>query len=47
VRGADPQAVLAELVRRGPVDRFERTRPSLHDIFVRIANPTEPEEATE
>jgi hypothetical protein len=21
------------------VDRFERTRPSLHDIFVRIAQP--------
>jgi ABC-2 type transport system ATP-binding protein len=39
-RGADPQAVLAELIRCGPVNRFERTRPSLHDIFVRIANPT-------
>jgi ABC-2 type transport system ATP-binding protein len=38
-RGADPQAVLAELVRRGRVNRFERTRPSLHDIFVRIAHP--------
>ena len=45
VRGSDPQAVLTELMRRGPVDRFERTRPSLHDIFVRIANPevVEPE----
>src|SRR5262245_31908609 len=39
IRGADSQAVLAELVRRGRVDRFERTRPSLHDIFVRIAKP--------
>jgi len=39
VRGADPQGVLVELMRRGRVDRFERTRPSLHDIFVRIANP--------
>jgi ABC-2 type transport system ATP-binding protein len=39
-RGADPQAVLAELLRRGRINRFERTRPSLHDIFVRIANPT-------
>jgi ABC-2 type transport system ATP-binding protein len=38
-RGADPQGVLVELMRRGRVDRFERTRPSLHDIFVRIANP--------
>ena len=40
-RGTDPQAVLAELMRRGRVDRFEHTRPSLHDIFVRIANPAE------
>jgi ABC-2 type transport system ATP-binding protein len=40
-RGTDPQVVLAELMRRGRVDRFERTRPSLHDIFLRIANPAE------
>jgi len=39
IRGADPQALLAELLQRGRVNRFERTRPSLHDIFVRIANP--------
>ena len=32
--------------RRGRVDRFERTRPSLHDVFLRIANPAE-EEANE
>lgn len=38
-RGADAQAVLVELMRRGRVNRFERTRPSLHDIFVRIAHP--------
>jgi ABC-2 type transport system ATP-binding protein len=38
-READPQAVLVELMRRGRVERFERTRPSLHDIFVRIAHP--------
>jgi ABC-2 type transport system ATP-binding protein len=35
----DPQAVLAELIKRGPVMHFELTRPSLHDIFVRIASP--------
>lgn len=35
----DPQAFLAELVRAGGVEHFEITRPSLHDIFVRIANP--------
>ena len=38
--GADPQAVLAELTRRGRVRHFEQVRPSLHDIFVRIASPT-------
>jgi len=40
-RGADSQQILAELMRRGPVRLFEQTRPSLHDIFVRIAAPTE------
>jgi ABC-2 type transport system ATP-binding protein len=40
-KGADPQVVLRELMQRGRVDRFERTRPSLHDIFIRIANPAE------
>jgi ABC-2 type transport system ATP-binding protein len=35
----DPQAVLAELMKRGRVMHFEQTRPSLHDIFVRIASP--------
>jgi ABC-2 type transport system ATP-binding protein len=39
-RGADPQAVLAELMKRGAVRHFEQTRPSLHEIFVRIAAPT-------
>ena len=37
--GADPQRVLTTLVERAPVLRFEVTRPSLHDIFVRIARP--------
>jgi ABC-2 type transport system ATP-binding protein len=37
--GADPQAVLAGLMRRGRVRHFEQARPSLHDIFVRIASP--------
>jgi len=35
----DPQAVLAELMKRGRIMHFELTRPSLHDIFVRIASP--------
>ena len=38
-RGADPQAILRELMRRGAVRQFEQTRPNLHDIFVRIADP--------
>ena len=35
----DPQALLQALVRRTRVHQFEVTRPSLHDIFVRIAQP--------
>jgi ABC-2 type transport system ATP-binding protein len=37
--GADPQRVLAELVGRTRLRSFEITKPSLHDIFVRIARP--------
>lgn len=36
---ADPQRLLNDLMRLGTVRHFEQTRPSLHDIFVRIANP--------
>ena len=35
----DPQAFLQALVRAGAVHHFEIAKPSLHDIFVRIANP--------
>ena len=37
--GADTQHILSHLMQRGTVSRFEKTRPSLHDIFVRIAQP--------
>jgi len=37
--GTDPQRVLAVLMERGRVRHFELTRPSLQDIFVRIARP--------
>ena len=37
--GADPQQVLAALAGRVRVRHFELARPSLHDIFVRIAGP--------
>jgi ABC-2 type transport system ATP-binding protein len=35
----DPQALLAALISRTRVSLFEVARPSLHDIFVRIASP--------
>ena len=38
---ADPQRFLQQLLARTPVHHFEVTRPSLHDIFVRIAKPAE------
>ncbi len=41
----DPQAVLQDLVPRTSVGLFEITRPSLHDIFVRIAGPEAAEES--
>jgi ABC-2 type transport system ATP-binding protein len=37
--GTDTQGLLTELMRRGTVRHFELARPSLHDIFVRIARP--------
>jgi len=36
---SDPQALLHRLVERTPVLHFEIKKPSLHDIFVRIAGP--------
>ena len=44
---ADPQAVLAGLMRLGRVEEFEVARPSLQDIFVRIASPAKEELTTE
>jgi ABC-2 type transport system ATP-binding protein len=38
--GGDPQAFLRALVQKTEVHHFEVTRPSLHDVFVRIARPT-------
>jgi ABC-2 type transport system ATP-binding protein len=43
---ADPQVVLEALVGRTRLQSFEIARPSLHDIFVRIAGP-EAEEPSE
>ena len=40
VRG-DPQTLLSALITRTAVLQFEITKPSLHDIFIRIARPTD------
>lgn len=37
---SDPQKFLQALAQKTAVEHFEITRPSLHDIFVRIANPS-------
>ncbi len=41
--GQDGQAALAALLKRGEVRHFEQTKPSLHDIFLRIAGVAEGE----
>jgi len=38
-RGADPQQVLRALVAQASVTSFSLMKPSLHDIFLRIAGP--------
>ncbi len=43
--GIDTQQVLKALMQQGRVTHFEQTRPSLHDIFVRIARPAAEESA--
>ena len=39
--GSDPQELLKALIARTAVTHFEVAKPSLHDIFVRIARPKE------
>jgi ABC-2 type transport system ATP-binding protein len=43
-QGCDPQQVLRALVSRTSVTSFAIVKPSLHDIFVRIAGPAAEEE---
>jgi ABC-2 type transport system ATP-binding protein len=43
-RGCDPQQVLRSLIERTRVTGFSIMKPSLHDIFVRIAGPEAGEE---
>ena len=40
-----PQSLLTQLTAKTAVELFEVTRPSLHDIFVRIAGPEAEEES--
>ena len=35
----DPQTILQTIIQRTRVDGFDVVRPSLHDIFIRIAGP--------
>jgi ABC-2 type transport system ATP-binding protein len=37
--GADPQLILADLLKITRISKFEITKPSLNDIFIRIASP--------
>jgi len=37
--GVDPQEILAELLKKTRISKFEITKPSLNDIFIRIASP--------
>jgi len=46
-RDVDPQLVVSQIMARTRVSSFELTRPSLHDIFVRIAGPEAEESSDE
>ena len=42
--GVDPQKILAELLKKTRITLFELTKPSLNDIFIRIAAPERKED---
>jgi len=42
--GSDPQQLIAELLKKTRITRFEITKPSLNDIFIRIAAPEKKED---
>ena len=37
--GIDPQKILTELLKKTRISKFEIAKPSLNDIFIRIASP--------
>ena len=42
--GIDPQKILVELLKKTRITRFEIAKPSLNDIFIRIASPEKKED---
>ena len=45
--GTDPQKILADLLKLTRISKFEITKPSLNDIFIRIAAPERKEAGNE
>ena len=45
--GIDAQKILAELLTKARISKFEITKPSLNDIFIRIASPERKEAVNE
>jgi ABC-2 type transport system ATP-binding protein len=45
--GVDAQKILAELLKKARISKFEITKPSLNDIFIRIASPERKEAVNE
>jgi ABC-2 type transport system ATP-binding protein len=45
--GVDSQKILAELLKKTRISKFEITKPSLNDIFIRIASPERKEAGNE
>jgi len=45
--GVDPQNILEDLLKKTRISKFEITKPSLNDIFIRIASPDRKEAGNE
>lgn len=45
--GVDPQKILTDLLKKTRISKFEITKPSLNDIFIRIASPERKEAGNE